>query len=245
MITAASSNGKVWEKEVPGSFMNMVVHLSIVPLLGEWKQVAQLALEKVAKEGCLCLLVNTVKEAQTLFCELQAVTPDGVELLLFHAHYTARRKQEIEKNCLKAFGKEGKHPQSAILVATQVVEQSLDLDFDTMITAIAPIDLILQRIGRVHRHQGHVRPSGLEEPHITVLTPTCDIRTTPTAAVYASWILKQTIEALRDHCYLHLPENIRPLVERVYGVEPKAKDDDYLLYIKLAKAKIQANFIPF
>ncbi|NAV74017.1 hypothetical protein FGF91_24510, partial [Salmonella sp. zj-f60] len=67
--------------------------------------------------------------------------------------YPLEERLERERTVLAKFGKQGQRPQKAVLVATQVVEQSLDLDFDVMFTDLAPVDLVLQRAGRLHRHE--------------------------------------------------------------------------------------------
>lgn len=228
LITTAAFNG-LNEIAVNDTYMKQTVKLSISGILGEWEQVAQQALEKVKSGGCICVLVNTVNEAQELYNILknqkQSVDID-IEIMLFHARFPAKRRQEIEDKCLKLFGKEDKRPHAAILVATQVIEQSLDLDFDSMITAIAPIDLLLQRIGRLHRHADNPRPYGMEKPDVTVLIPKGDIKTTPTAGVYSPWILNQTIQTIKDTGEIHIPEDIRDLVESVYGKAPQENIDD-------------------
>ena len=113
-------------------------------------------------------------------------------------------------------------PQRAVLVATQVIEQSLDLDFDLMVSEIAPVDLLLQRSGRLHRHLRR-RPTGLETPQFIVL---CDAETTgpPPESfgksiefVYDRYILLRTWLALRQREKLEVPTEIEALVEAVYG----------------------------
>ena len=234
LITTAGMSGQVKEIAVNDTFMHQAFDLEMQPLLGEWAQVARIAIDRISQGGCLCVLVNTVGEAQTLFSFLQTASPKSVDLFLFHARFPAQRRQEIERSCLDAFGKDGKRPKTAILVATQVVEQSLDLDFDAMITALAPIDLLLQRMGRVHRHQGRPRPDALQIPRITILIPTDSLNNTPTAFIYKKWILRKTYECLHDRDRLQLPEDIRPLVEQVYNARPQVQDDDYKDWIELA-----------
>jgi CRISPR-associated endonuclease/helicase Cas3 len=121
-----------------------------------------------------------------------------------------------------------------LLIATQVVEQSLDLDFDVMITDIAPIDLMLQRAGRLHRHIrdqfGNVKLSGEDERPDAVLTIFCPEFT---EKPNADWFAEQFPNAKRvykNHARLwaglkqliaienrQIPKNIRPLIEAVYG----------------------------
>lgn len=107
-------------------------------------------------------------------------------------------------------------PKRAILVATQVVEQSLDLDFDEMITEIAPIDLLLQRSGRLHRHQRPERPRTQAALHI-LLPESGSFDFGKTGSVYAPYILTRTRLSLGDSWTL--PDDMRALVESVYGPE--------------------------
>lgn len=142
--------------------------LKVVPkpgLLGDAKKTAKLGSDLVKCGGCCCVIVNTVKQAQAVFGELRNTPED--QKLLFHARFTAADRQRIAERVLELFGKDtAKRPERFILVATQVVEQSLDVDFNHMISEIAPMDLLLQRSGRLHRHR---RREG--NPVLHVLVP--------------------------------------------------------------------------
>lgn len=121
--------------------------------------------------GFVGVIVNTVQRAQELYVafgvggeiKYEGVIvgkrlSDGTEIHLFHARYPAQDRQRREDSILLVFGKEGVRSGRRILIATQVAEQSLDLDFDIMVTDLAPIDLVLQRAGRLWRHERKSRP---------------------------------------------------------------------------------------
>jgi CRISPR-associated endonuclease/helicase Cas3 len=124
-----------------------------------------------------------------------------------------------------------------VLVATQIIEQSLDLDFDLMVTELAPIDFVLQRAGRLHRHD-RPRPFGLEDAMLWICglgpeatkVPTFD---RGTAAVYDEHVLLRSWLTL-ERCLaadgrIRVPEDVGRLVEEVYREEadpPPDLDDD-------------------
>lgn len=124
------------------------------------------ALETYLASGGMGLaLLNTVQRAQDLyrlfpegeFLEREGLRvgkrlPDGTEVFLFHARFPAEQRQMREDHVLETFGECGNRDGRKILIATQVAEQSLDLDFDLIATDLAPIDLVLQRAGRLWRH---------------------------------------------------------------------------------------------
>ena len=174
--------------------------------------------EKIYKNGgCYCIIRNTVRDAQNTYAALKQEIPD-IPMILFHARFSAERRQELEKNCIECFGSnKNKRPKRLILVATQVVEQSLDLDFDYLVTDICPIDLLLQRAGRLWRHDDTLRPDGIE-PVLTVLNPTGNDYGV-SGLVYADAILDRTREVLKDKTVLALPNDIPNLVEQVYDEE--------------------------
>ncbi|MDI7275900.1 MAG: CRISPR-associated helicase Cas3', partial [Anaerolineae bacterium] len=102
----------------------------------------------LAQGGCAAVICNTVARAQEAYLglkEARLVPPE--ELYLFHARYPQAWRDGIEARVLERFGKTRRRrgDERAILVATQVVEQSLDLDFDYMATDLAPVDLLIQR----------------------------------------------------------------------------------------------------
>ena len=115
--------------------------------------VHQLVDQVVDSSGTGVLVVNTVSRAQAAL-EIARTLPLAapVEVHLFHARFTKEDRQRIEKTCLDTFGKVAPRGTPRLLIATQVVEQSLDLDFDFMISDLAPVDLLIQRAGRLHRH---------------------------------------------------------------------------------------------
>jgi CRISPR-associated endonuclease/helicase Cas3 len=189
--------------------------------------------ERLAKElaegGCACVIRNTVGKAQETYLALeQALGPLGVRVELFHARFLFGRRQEIESRVLRDYGKGDTgspsldSPRPArVLVATQVVEQSLDLDFDLMVSDLAPVDLILQRLGRLHRHRRE-RPPGLRYPMLWLLEPGQE-EGVPVFGhseyIYARYILLRTYQALAGKTTIILPTDIELLIEAVYSQE--------------------------
>lgn len=201
-------------------------------LLDDAPQTARLAAQSVEVGGCLCVLCNTVKSAQNTFAALQSLQesgelPSDCQLLLFHARFRAEKRAAIEGQVVAAFGPdagtEGKapRPSRAILVATQVVEQSLDVDFDWMISQIAPIDLLLQRAGRLWRHPRAYRREQPElwgqSPRLLVLTPReGEWNFGASASIYGDEMLLRTLAVCHENGSWMLPRDFRPLIETVY-----------------------------
>lgn len=197
--------------------------------LEDFGRTAALAADLVRDGGCACVLVNTVRAAQEIFQELRRNAPPDTELFLFHARFRAERRQQIEQEVTGRFGKDPetgevkncRRPERAILVATQVVEQSLDVDFDVMLTQIAPVDLLLQRSGRLWRHErGDVR-YGWQGPTLYLLTPEDgSLKFGPTEIVYKREALLRTLALLHGKAAFDLPTDFRRLIEGCYGDEP-------------------------
>lgn len=238
LITHVNQQDKIKFFPVTGVHTQRQVRLEVLPLLGKWEQVAALAVGMVEKGGCLCIVVNTVSDAQQLYVAIKKQVFLEKDIRLFHARFKAGRRQEIEQYCLDSFDKRSlksvndpeykSRPSKVILVATQVVEQSLDLDFDAMISAIAPIDLLLQRSGRLHRHDGRRRPQGLSEPTFHVLIPEVGKSFETTGKVYEPWILKKTVEVLQGRKNLMIPVEVRDLIENVYSSQaPEMEHPNY------------------
>ena len=121
----------------------------------------------------VAIVCNLVDVAQKLARALRDMT--GLPVDLFHARYCFSHRRRKEKRVVMRFGPKGKRRTGRILVATQVVEQSLDVDFDWLITQLCPVDLLFQRMGRLHRHdRTGRRPPGFETPLCTVLLPEKD-----------------------------------------------------------------------
>lgn len=179
------------------------------------------ALEALTHGGCGAIIVNTVERAQQIYTLLKGQEPEGITLLLFHARFPADERAQREAAVLSTFGKEGIRPVRALLVATQVVEQSLDIDFDFMLSDLAPIDLLLQRAGRLHRHQRSCRPESHLQPVLTVAGllpgPLPDLAATHWRFVYDPYLLAMTWVRLLSETILQLPADIDRLVQAVYG----------------------------
>ena len=108
----------------------------------------------VSEGAMVAVICNTVNDAQMLYrqlTDLANTTEAEIELNIFHARYTVTDRIRIEDETLKKYGKKAKRSGS-LLIATQVVEQSLDLDFDLIVSQIAPIEFLMQRMGRLWRH---------------------------------------------------------------------------------------------
>ena len=204
------------------SYIQRNYRFTTKPYLNDHDATVNLLLDMISSGGCICFMVDTVKEAQQYYLQLKDKISKDTKLMLFHSRYLVKRRAEIEKDCLNMFGKSSaSRPQKAILVCTQVVEQSLDLDFDSMITQIAPIDLLLQRAGRVHRHERVSRPERYTKPTIVVLTSNDGkFEHTPASYVYAPFLLEKTHEYLGDERTIKMPNDMRDAIEFVYSATP-------------------------
>lgn len=162
---------------------------------------------------------NTVDDALAAAALLRE---QGIEPLVFHARFALCDRLGIETEVLRRFGPQGDAADRAgVLVATQVVEQSLDLDFDLICTDLAPVDRLIQRAGRLWRHERGARV--LNEPELLVLSPE------PVAAPGPGWIaelLPGTAAVYRDPAMLWrsaraifargtlvTPGDMRPMIE--------------------------------
>lgn len=188
--------------------------------------------EHLAKGGMGLALVNTVQRAQDLYRLFPDGEPleregqrigkrlaDGTEVYLFHARFPAERRQKREDHALETFGETGNRSGRKILIATQVAEQSLDLDFDLIATDLAPVDLVLQRAGRLWRHTRKSRP--VSEPTLLIAglagnEPPLFGKPLWWGAVYREDILLRTWVLLQTKQSLRLPDEIDTLVQAVY-----------------------------
>ena len=178
--------------------------------------------------GCAAVVCSTVRRAQETYLALKPYFPcvadDGLpELDLLHSQFLFKDRQQREDRCLRRFGKPDdtsvKRPARTVLVATQVIEQSLDLDFDLMATDMAPVDLLLQRTGRMHRHRRD-RPELLRHPRLLVRRPNI-VDNVPefdagTTVIYDSHVLLRSWLALRDRDTIRVPEDVEDLIRAVY-----------------------------
>jgi CRISPR-associated endonuclease/helicase Cas3 len=198
-----------------------------------WQQGAEEILRQVQKQGGLgALILNTVGDAQSAYEHLRGLRLGEMELDLFHARFTAQDRDRIEKHVLAHYGKSADRSGPRILVATQVVEQSLDLDFDHMVSALAPIDLLIQRAGRLHRHRRHADgrlrenpgPDERRNPVLWVLAPPASREHAPTIVewVYSRDVLMRTLGCLRQPMSLAEPLDISEAIEDVYSEAGRA-----------------------
>jgi CRISPR-associated endonuclease/helicase Cas3 len=201
--------------------------------------------EALRDGGCAAVICNTVARAQKVYRTLSAFFPgeaeDGArELDLLHARFLFKDRDAREKRALVRFGKQDavvdfgdgdqrpvRRPRRAVLVATQIIEQSLDLDFDLMVTDLAPADLVLQRAGRLHRH-GRRRPAALVEPTLWVCAPEEEAGTPRFEAadsyVYDEHVLLRSWLVLRNRDTIAIPGDVEELVEAVYDDERDFSD---------------------
>jgi CRISPR-associated endonuclease/helicase Cas3 len=198
----------------------------VQPLTEDLATLADAAEALVRQGGCGAVVVNTVDRAQQLWLVMRERLAGMLEPMLFHARFPADERQQREQAVLATFGRDGQRPPAALLVATQVVEQSLDIDFDFLVTDLAPVDLVLQRAGRLHRHE-RPRPPAHHQPCLRVAGLQPDRLPELKATgwkFYGEYTLLRTWAFLSRESVLHFPQDIDRLVQTVYGDEPLPPD---------------------
>ena len=188
---------------------------------------ARWLLEQIKEGGCICWITNTVDRAQKLFARIDALASSDVDRSLLHAQFPLEDRLSREAQLASKYGPQGTRPQRGIVIGTQVLEQSLDLDFDVMASDLAPIDLLLQRAGRMHRHF-RARPGAHSIARLWVNTTLQlaedAISLRPDNLIYDEYILRLTWRILLGHAEMLLPRDYRPLIEAVYDAPDPEED---------------------
>jgi len=179
----------------------------------------ELLRELLADGGCAGVICNTVGRAQELFGLVRAEF--GSDAVLLHSRFIAPDRAAREARLVTQLGPTGERPHRMVIVGTQVLEQSLDVDFDVMVTDLAPLDLVLQRMGRLHRHARSGRPDALADP-ILFLRGVEDWTAAPPLAVpgagtiYGGATLLRAAAVLEGRASVSLPIEIPILVRTAY-----------------------------
>lgn len=196
----------------------------------------------VGAGACVGIICNTVKRAQR-FAEL-ARSVEGANVILYHAQFVIPDRIEKEEALKAAVGKSSLPAQrnGTIIVGTQVLEQSLDIDFDVMMTDLCPMDLMLQRIGRLHRHERADRPNDYKNARCIVFGTTEPNRSSE--KIYTKWLLMRTRKLLPET--ISVPGDIDRLVTETYkdaepdGSEERAALEEYTLKLAIKQQKAEA-----
>lgn len=186
---------------------------------------------KRASDGhCVLWIRNTVDEAQQTYRAVRTATAvGGPAIALLHARFPYFRREQIEAEWMNKLGKDSSdRPKGCVLVSTQVAEQSVDLDSDLLITDHAPTDMLLQRIGRLWRHERGSR--SCSRPEVWIQLPDLNAKALccsdtkalrqalgKSARVYAPYVLLRSLLQWSTRFSLTLPEDIRDLIESTYA----------------------------
>ncbi|WDN90607.1 CRISPR-associated endonuclease/helicase Cas3 [Desulfosarcina sp. BuS5] len=171
--------------------------------INSWEDSDQIIADAVKKKQKVLLISNRVKSAQSVLARVKNLFPD-IPSILIHSRFKRGDRYEKEKKLLginkkgQPTGKFNTSLDACIVVSTQVVEVSLDISFDLMITETAPVDSLIQRFGRVNRKRSS-STIGVYKP-IYLIAPPEDINE---AAPYDLEILKNSFEVLEHNSILH------------------------------------------
>lgn len=245
LITAQTNNTQLIEIPV-----ERIPDVSVAIVHNNSEDAFDEALNRASQGQQVLWIENTVNEAQSVYKKLgDRAQSLGVDCGLLHSRFTKENRATNEDKWVTLFGKEGvssRGNQGRILVGTQVLEQSLDIDADFLISRIAPTDMLLQRLGRLWRHTNPLRaPSASREAWI--ISPELDLAIQnpksafgASANVYAPYVLCRTLKVWQGLTKVHFPSDIRPLIEATYASQDEA--GDMLMHrhqLETTRAKLQ------
>jgi len=233
LTTIEKSHEKTIHSKVWNSHDQLPTHKQCQQLL-KWT-------ENGAMVGVIC---NTVQDAQLLYSLISSLKNKTslINIDLFHARFTLADRLKIEKEVLNNYGKNANRT-GRLLIATQVIEQSLDLDFDVLVSQIAPIEFLMQRMGRLWRHERARNKTGSEQQlsprtntikhplFITLCPELAQVESNFKIAYAGSGFVYKNIRALyrtqkyiQEHNLLKFPICYRQAISKIYNEE--AYDDE-------------------
>jgi CRISPR-associated endonuclease/helicase Cas3 len=232
-LISASVDG-VLSQQAPSSDIPKTVQVGFRPP----RELAEDCLVRARRGECVLWIRNTVQDAQESYRHLCGGNhAGGPEIGLLHARFPQFRREELESDWLERLGKDPARRPTAgcVLVATQVAEQSVDIDADLLVTDLAPTDMLLQRLGRLWRHPRQ-RPSGCVAAEAWFAMPELDVRALRVASagaikaafgrsakVYAPYVLLRSFALWCERREVTVPGDIRRILEATYA-EPVAEE---------------------
>ena len=221
MISYVKKDGKTHEHVSHQYMPDKKISCELLPILNDNDKIARYAVDAVKDGGCECVIMNTVADAICVYDKIKKNKKNDCKIILYHSRMTINARDETSRKILTMCGKDRtKRPERVIIVGTQVLEQSLDIDVDYMITAICPIDLLFQRIGRYHRHgdAGTIRERVVVANTVQVLIPADLSSYGGTEYVYEKCYLDATIDTIREHNgHLLIPSDMPDMINYVYS----------------------------
>lgn len=233
---STASDDKEQVTDAGGNDKDKTVQIEPMSDMTEFAAIAGRALQ-AARAGAKVLIVrNTVNFAIRTQQALEEETAPGERHLLFslgglptlhHGRFAVDDRKQLDRRVEELLGKKDRAAGGRIVVGTQTLEQSLDIDADLLITDLCPVDVLLQRIGRLHRHERDDRPAAYATPTCVVLTPSGGdlsplLSRQPDANGLGPWgyvypdlrILEATRRLVEGQSVWRIPEMNRELVER-------------------------------
>ena len=210
------------------------VSMSAVSILGDPDSIAGEAAGAAREGGRVLVIRNTVSSAQAVFDALLVQGRDDLVLTvaggpaLHHSRFAAEDRRRLDDAVEGAIGKASGREGGLVVIGTQTLEQSLDIDADFLISDLCPVDVLLQRIGRLHRHARTSRPRPFREPRCLVLIPEAGMESglgggllghglgvSDRGGIYVDLVgLEATRRLISEHATWNIPSMNRMLVER-------------------------------
>lgn len=186
---------------------------------------------KLLEKQQIIWIENTVQEAQEIYKLFSDfANSSDIEIGLLHSRFLSQDREKIEKQWTKKFGKQGHNERNIrgrLLIGTQILEQSLDLDADYMVSRIAPSDMLLQRIGRLWRHRDNdnIRPKNASPQFVVLSTKLDSIIENPNNAfglsgvIYPPYVLYRTAKLWQELTSISIPKDLRYIIDNTYSEE--------------------------
>jgi len=227
-------------REYPAAARESASRRVAVRAIGSMDEVQSCLTQMLATRGCACWIRNTVDDALES-CKYWRDLLGPERVMLFHARFALLDRLRIESEVLSTFGPESsaKERSGRLLISTQVVEQSLDLDFDGMVSDLAPIDLIIQRAGRLMRHRRDQKGNRIGGPDLRPPAVLGVFMPEPVPEADSSWYARLCPKAafvyphhgqlwltarwMSEHHGFSMPGDARDLIEAVYGEDAQSQ----------------------
>ena len=232
-VSALSDSGGIL-KHAGENDQKKTVTVTANPIMNEFEKTARLALTAARADAKVLVVRNTVGHSVRTQEALEELAGESDARLLFdvvgkttlhHGRFAACDRAMLDRRVEELLGK-NRNKGGRVVVGTQTLEQSLDIDADLLITDLCPVDVLLQRIGRLHRHKRSDRPGRCKRASCVVLTPpNNDLEPLltdggnanglgPRGYVYEDLrILEATFRLISEHREWRIPEMNRLLVE--------------------------------